>query len=430
MQETFNILFVDDEENVLKALKRLFIDEDFEIFTASSGKDGLEILTNNEFAVIVSDQRMPEMTGTDFLLKAKELYPDTIRIILTGYADINAAMNAINEAGAYRYITKPWNDRELLHIIKESVGRYRLVKENKFLLDLTKKQKEELETWSKELEYYVQLHTIDLSKKDKELKILNERLQKNFKELMEGFLILVGLRGKNIRSHSEKVAMISTEMAKKIPLTAIEINIITAAGHLHDIGKIGISDVVLFKEVEELSTDEMSQYTKHPLNGQMAVSITEDLKNAGVLIRHHHENYDGSGFPDKLKGEKIPLGSKLISLADKFERLTRYSDAEDALKIIKSMLGKEFDPDLFNYLETVVYEQKSTLFSSDDIIEAELSFKDLRPSLVISRDVIGGSGLILIKKDTVLTDKNIELLKGGFYMDSSRSGIFVYKKRK
>lgn len=430
MQETFNILFVDDEENVLKALKRLFIDEDFEIFTASSGKEGLEILTNNEFAVIVSDQRMPEMTGTDFLLKAKEIYPDTIRIILTGYADINAAMNAINEAGAYRYITKPWNDRELLHIIKEAIGRYRLVKENKYLLDLTKKQKEELETWSKELEYYVQLHTIDLTKKDKELKILNEKLQKNLREGMGALLNLIGLRDKTILGHSEKVAVISAEMAKKIPLTAIEIDIITAAGHLHDIGKIGMSDVLLFKEAEELSADEMSQYIKHPINGQMAVSIIEDLKSAGLLIRHHHENYDGSGFPDKLKGEKIPLSSRLISLADKFERLTRFGDAENALKIIRSMLGKEFDPDLFNYLETAAYEQKSTLFSSDDIIEAELSFKDLRPGLVISRDVIGGSGLILVKKDTVLTDKNIEILKGGFYMDSSKSGIFVYKKRK
>lgn len=430
MQETFNILFVDDEENVLKALNRLFIDENFEIFMASSGKEGLEILTNNEFAVIVSDQRMPEMTGTEFLLKAKELYPDTIRIILTGYADINAAMNAINEAGAYRYITKPWNDRELLHIIKEAVGRYRLIIENKFLLDLTKKQKEELETWSKELEYYVQLHTIDLTNKDKELKILNEKLQKNLREVIGGLLNLIGLRDKTVLSHSEKVAVISAGMAKKIPLTAIEINTITTAGHLHDIGKIGISDVVLFKEAEDLSADEMSQYIKHPLNGQIAVSIIEDLKNAGLLIRHHHENYDGSGFPDKLKGEKIPLGSRLISLADKFERLTRYSEAENALKIIKSMLGKEFDSDLFNFLVTVVYEQRTTLFTSNDIVEVELSLKDLLPGLVISRDVIGGSGLILVKKDTVITDKNIELLKRGFYMDSSKSGIFVYKKRR
>lgn len=430
MKQFLKVLFVDDEENVIKALKRLFIDEDLEIFTASSGKEGLEILTNDEFAVIVSDQRMPEMTGTEFLLKAKELYPDTIRIILTGYADINAAMNAINEAGAYRYITKPWNDKELLHIIKEAINRYKLIKENKYLTELTKKQNEELQTWSKELEHYVQVHTIDLTKKDKELKILNERLQKNFRGLMGGLLNLIGLREKTILSHSEKVAIISTEMAKKISLPDIEIDTITTAGHLHDIGKIGISDFVLFKEVEGLSVDEMKQYINHPINGQKAISSIEALEKAGSLIRHHHENYDGSGFPDKLKGEKIPLGSRIISLADKFERLTRYSDTDDALRKIKLMLGKEFDPELFNILETVAYEQKASLFSYDDIIEVQLSTKDLTPGLIISKDVMGSSGLIIIKKDTMLTDKNIEFLKRSFDMDSSKRGIFVYKKRK
>ncbi len=430
MQETFNVLFVDDEENILKALKRLFIDEKIEVFTALSGKEGLEIIANNEFALIVSDQRMPEMTGTEFLLKAKEQSQDTIRIILTGYADVNAAINAINEAGAYRYITKPWNDREIVHIVKEAVGRYKLLKENIYLTELTRKQKEELHTWSKELEHYVQVHTIDLTKKDKEIKILNERLQKHFKELMSGFLNLIGLRGKDIRSHSEKVAFISGEMAKKIPLSEPEIRTITTAGHLHDIGKMHISDVVLFKEPEELSADEMDQYMKHPISGQLALSPIEELHGAGLLIRHHHENYDGSGFPDKLRGEKMPIGSRLISLADKFEKLTRRGDAEDSLKKIKSMLGKEFDPELFNFLETVAYEQKSALFSSDDIIEAELSPKDLAPGLILSRDVMGGSGLIIIKKDTVLTEKNIELLQRSFSMDASKSGIFVYKKRK
>ncbi len=430
MQEIFNILFVDDEENILKALKRLFMDEDFEIFTASSGKEGLEILNTGEFAVIISDQRMPEMTGTEFLLKAKELYPDTIRIILTGYADVNAAMNAINEAGAYRYITKPWHDSEILHIVKEAAQRYKLIKENKQLTELTKKQNEELQTWSKELEYYVQIHTIDISKRDKEIKILNEKLRKNSKELMGCLRNLIGLRAKSILNHSEKVAFISTEMAKKASLPTAEVDIITIAGNLHDIGKIGSSDVVLFKEPEELSSDEMKQYIQHTIKGQLAISPIEDLYKAGVLIRHHHENYDGSGFPDKLKGGKIPLGSRLISLADRFERLSRYSEIDEALKKIWSMLGKEFDPELFILLESVIVEHKTILFSSEDIIEVELSIKHLMPSFIISRDVIGSPGLIIIKKDTVLTEKHIELLKRSSYEDYSKSGIFVYKKRK
>jgi len=179
MEKTFKILLVDDEENVLKALKRLFIeDEGLEVHTASSGREGLELLKNTEFAVIVSDQRMPEMTGVEFLQQAKELFPDAVRIMLTGYADIHATIKAINDAGAYRYITKPWNDKEIKFIIKEALDYFRLIKENKYLLALTVKQKEELNTWSKKLENHVRKQIADLTEKDSEINILNSKLQK------------------------------------------------------------------------------------------------------------------------------------------------------------------------------------------------------------------------------------------------------------
>ncbi len=426
MNTTRNILFVDDEENVLKALKRLFIDEELNIYTASSAKEGLNLLSTDEFAVVVSDQRMPEMTGTEFLLKVKELYPLTLRIILTGYADINAAMDAINEAGASRYITKPWNDRELLHIIKQAVGQYNIVKENIYLSELTKQQKEELDKWSKELEYYVQIHTIDLTKKNKEIKLLNDKLQKSLSETINALIQLIGLRNKAILEHSKRVGIIVAEIAKKLSLSDLEIDLALKAAHLHDIGKIGLSDIVVFKEPQELSKEEMSQYLNHSINGQQILNSIEDLHKVGLFIRHHHEHFDGSGFPDRLKGEKIPLISRIISLADRFERLSKFSDIEDALKRVWLLLGKEFDPELFHYLEIVVNEQKINLFSSDDIIEAELSLNALEPGFIVSRDVFGSAELVIIKKDTVLTEKTIELLKVSLRADS----IFVYKKRK
>ncbi len=430
MQETFNILFIDDEENVLKALKRLFIDEGFEVFTALSGNEGLEILKNGEFAVIVSDQRMPEMTGTEFLQHAKKLCPDTIRIMLTGYADINASINAINQAGAFRYITKPWNDEEVILIIKEAVGRYKLVKENKYLFALSEKQKEELQTYSKELEYYVQIHTIDLTNRDKEIKALKEKLQKNLKEVSSALSALIELRDKNIHSHSKNIAIIAVEIAKKIPLPSSDVETIKTASLLHDIGKIVFPDIMLVKEVGELSQTEMNLYMRHSDTGHMIANMIEGMQKTAELIRHHHEQFNGGGFPDKLKEDNIPIGSRIIAIADRFERLAKSMSAQDSLKKIKSQLGREFDPELYNFLELVAHEQASALFSSDDIVEAELSIKSLAPGLIVSRDVIGGSGMVLLKKNSVLTDKNIELLQKAFNMDSTKGNIFVYKKRK
>ncbi len=187
-KEAIRVLFVDDEENVLKSLKRLFLDEDIEILTASSGKEGLDLLKGNEVSVIVSDQRMPEMTGVEFLEKTTRISPNSVRILLTGYADINAVVSAINKGGVYRYIAKPWNDSDLMIAVLNAAERYRLVKENRRLTELTKKQNEELKKWGAELELYVQQQTIDLTNQNKELKKLTGKLKEELQRVYFRFL--------------------------------------------------------------------------------------------------------------------------------------------------------------------------------------------------------------------------------------------------
>ena len=172
------ILFVDDEENILKALRRLFIDENYDIFTAPSGEEGLDILKSTEVAVIVSDHRMPGMSGVEFLEYARQISPDSGRLILTGHADMTMAIDAINKGGAQRYIMKPWNNDDLLSAVRWAAERYRLIKENRYLTDLTLKQNGELRKWSSELEMHVQQQTIELTYKNRDLVELNERLRR------------------------------------------------------------------------------------------------------------------------------------------------------------------------------------------------------------------------------------------------------------
>ncbi len=118
--ESLKVLCVDDEENILKSLKRLFRREPFQVLTATSGREGLEVLRNaGNIGLILSDQRMPEMSGSVFLEEAKALAPGVPRMILTGYADVQSAADAIKQGGAYRIIAKPWNDQELLQAVRE-----------------------------------------------------------------------------------------------------------------------------------------------------------------------------------------------------------------------------------------------------------------------------------------------------------------------
>jgi response regulator RpfG family c-di-GMP phosphodiesterase len=424
------ILFVDDEENVLRSLKRLFVSQEYEVLTALSGGEGLAILKDIEVPVIVSDQRMPVMTGAEFLEKSRPLSPDAVRIILTGYADVEAAIGAINRGGAYRYVSKPWNDSDLLRVIKDAFEKYRLVRENQYLTELTTKQNEELKKWSVELELYVQQHTIDLTKQNKEQKKLNLKLKKNVSEILRSLSSLIELRNGSMRNHSNNVAILSTAIAEGIGLTAPEIEMISTASQLHDIGMIGAPDIVLLKNVGELSHDEMMEYVKHPVRGQAAIDCIEDFRKPGILIRHHHEWYNGRGFPDGLKGDNIPMGARIIGIADRFDRILHgeMRTMDGALSHIKASLATQFDTSLFASLEKAALEFFHSIVSETDFIEVELKTKDLAPGMVISRDVITGTGLLLLRKGTVLSDKNIETLKRAANLDPSKSGIFVNKK--
>ena len=159
----YTILCVDDEENILSALERVFLEEDsYEIITATSGEKGLEILKERPVDLIISDQRMPGMSGTEFLKKARKLYPDTIRIVLSGFSDFDTVISSINEGEIYRLIQKPWDESELLLIVKDSLEKYTLIRENKKLQEEIRKQNEELKLLNQQLEEKVRGRTQEL----------------------------------------------------------------------------------------------------------------------------------------------------------------------------------------------------------------------------------------------------------------------------
>ena len=185
MQEssTHSILFVDDEKNILKALQRLFFDEDYTVLTASSGKEALDLLAAGaKPTVIISDQRMPEMGGVEFLSRAREMLPQSIRMVLTGYADINTAVDSINLGGVYRYILKPWNDDELKMVVRQAVTQFELVEQNRRLtLELAEKNQALMEL-NNSLELKVEERTRELQQVVRELRG-RDRIQQYLMEM-------------------------------------------------------------------------------------------------------------------------------------------------------------------------------------------------------------------------------------------------------
>jgi len=163
MDSGVRILCVDDERNVLRAIERLFLDDDYEIITAASGDEGLDILkTVTPIQIVLSDYRMPGMNGVDFLREVCERWPDTVRIVLSGYADTAAVVSAINEGRIYKFIPKPWNDDELKVTISNAIERYRLHEKNMELAGELKRKNEELQRMNDNLERLVSERTSEL----------------------------------------------------------------------------------------------------------------------------------------------------------------------------------------------------------------------------------------------------------------------------
>lgn len=163
------LLLVDDEPNVLKSLKRLLIDTDYKIITSESGEQALKKFDDNEIHVVISDYRMPGLNGVEFLSKVKEISPETIRIILSGYADVIAIVEAINEGEVYKFITKPWNDQELLTTVLRTFEQYDLQKENIRLDSELRTRNQELQEFTKSLEEKVAQRTRDLEIRNRAL---------------------------------------------------------------------------------------------------------------------------------------------------------------------------------------------------------------------------------------------------------------------
>ena len=167
----YTVLIVDDERNVLKSLKRLFMDTEYTILTAESASEGLEIFKNQDIHLVISDYRMPGMNGVEFLTRVKDEYPETIRMILSGYADVSVIVDAINDGHVYKFLAKPWNDQELLSAVRRSFEHHNLQLENNQLLFELRKANDELRTLTGTLEHQVTERTQDLELKNRALQI-------------------------------------------------------------------------------------------------------------------------------------------------------------------------------------------------------------------------------------------------------------------
>jgi len=407
------LLFVDDEANILSALKRLFRPLGYVIYTAESGEAGLEVLAREPIDLVVSDMRMPAMSGAEFLEKVRQRWPDAVRILLTGYADVASTIAAINRGEIYRYISKPWDDNDVVLVVRQALERKFLEQEKRRLEALTRRQNEELKDLNAHLEEKVKARTEELRQALTSLEQAHEQLKKGYLTSIQVFANLMEMREGTMAGHARRVAETAHMLARKMGFTATEAQDVMVAGLLHDIGKIGLPDYLIGKPFPTLTHEERTAVAKHPAKGSAALMALEQLKGAAKIIRGHHERYDGLGFPEGQSGLAIPLGARILALANDYDNLlsgyltARTMNKREALDFVIEARGKRYDPTVVDAFVEAVSKQVE---AAQVVAEATFTSNHLRPGMVLTRDVASRDGLLLLAKGHVLEDSLIEQL--------------------
>jgi FixJ family two-component response regulator len=228
------ILCVDDEEGILHSLKRLLRKEDYRVLTASSGAEGLKILEENDVHLVISDQRMPQMSGTEFFAAVKEQHPHTIRVILSGYTDVDSITESINKGHIYKFFLKPWNDQSLKLEIKQALDQYDLIQANRSLNEKVLEQNEALKKTNENLETLVKERTMELEIQNQALELSRAILEDLDLPIVgvgaEGTIVLfnreaqsISINGKSIEIGKDIRDYFPTNVKEKI-VSALETN--------------------------------------------------------------------------------------------------------------------------------------------------------------------------------------------------------------
>ncbi len=322
MEKQESILIVDDEDTTRRALCKRLSGEGYKCQEATNGEQALDKMRKCTVGLVILDIMMPGKSGIELLPEIKAVYPDAQVWMATAITDIDIAVQCM-KYGAYDYVTKPFN----LDEITLSVGRAL--------------EKRRLELENKEYRHHLENKVSEQA----------ERIRLSFLSAITALANALEAKDKYTGGHSQRVAEISAAVANAMGLLQEIIEKVKLAGMVHDIGKIGVSESILNKP-GRLTNEEFQHIQKHPEIGQHILTPIVGDEEILRIVRSHHERYDGTGYPDGLKHGHIPLGSRILAVADAYEAMTserpyrRAMNKKTALNEIERGEGTQFDPNV------------------------------------------------------------------------------------
>jgi putative two-component system response regulator len=326
------ILIIDDEMAPRESI-RMVLKDRYAVSTATGAHEGLNLISQEPVDLVVMDIKMPKMDGITALQEIKKKYPDTEVVLLTAYASLETARDAIR-FGAFDYLLKPFDKDDILMVVEKGLARRRsntgLKLERDTLLDRA-------------------------SYLERQITEARTNIMMCYEGTVKALILTIDAKDHYTYNHSNRVAILSSSIASSLELPNKTIKEIEHAASIHDIGKIGIDENIL-KKNGRLTTDEYTEMKKHPAIGVRIVQSVPFLEDAIPVILYHHERYDGNGYPEGVKGEEIPLSARIVVVADAIDAMMSARPYRGALTMnnvmseLRNNAGTQFDPDIVDII--------------------------------------------------------------------------------
>ncbi|MFM1769374.1 MAG: hypothetical protein RJA22_1903 [Verrucomicrobiota bacterium] len=391
-----HILIVDDEPVVLDALRQTLEREGYPVTTASNAPQAILFLKEQPFSVVITDNQMPMMTGLEFLGLVKQVQPDATRVLITAVLNLATVIDAINKGEIYRFVAKPWLREELLATVAGAVQRHELLCRNATLMATT------------------------LAVND-ELKRANQALAQNLRRSIELCLRTMATFYPTLGIQARRVHELCRAMADGLHLPRDQREVLEVSAWLHDIGLMGVSRTLIRRAesgLETLSEAERALVEQHPVLGQELAEFVHDLEDVGLVIRAHHERFDGQGYPDRLRGDAIPWLARLLAVAVTYAESPEGGAA--AIERVKAARGKALDPEAVKAFLACLPQ------ASVPRREREVALADLKPGMVLARGVYSRTGILLAPDGERLTEAFIERINRHHRLKALPASVLVY----
>ncbi len=399
---TYTVLFVDDEPNILRAIKRALFSMNITLLLAESGAKALELMEQQDVHVVISDMKMPQMSGAELLEQIANKYPNTFRVVLTGYADIESTIRAVNQGKIHRYLQKPWDNKELVSVVEEGLERIKLKSENERLQKLSRLQNKKLKDINASLEQTIQ-------KRTRQIKAALHKIEKHNLAMEQVLFNVISINPHINGKFAIEVSELATKLARAARLEKDEIKQIRYAGLICELGQVGLETEDFLVPFTQLNYQQQQNYLSQTKQAALILAPAHELHHISDIIEFQFEHYNGTGLYKKVASE-IPVGARILAIARDYLRLItgRMNGVEvssrDAKVELKKHRNTRYDGEYLDLLLDI------DAVSTSVLLNTSLKATQLQPGMVLAQNLYNDGHILILPEGHVFTTSTINKL--------------------